>query len=260
MTIFFSFLKPRKDVKEKFRKQLDDYFSDLKRDRRTGPTKGKGAELGKEWHAILHEYLTKSNPGDRVRKMGESVIEAVTENLPGIEFLQSKFPLYGYMTDKEKSDVSLWNGEADAIGWYDDNYVIVDWKVVDILDFWGGKRVEYLDYLHQCLVYARLLMLHLNLSRLPYILIVPISSVTGYQINPGIFYDYPNECKEKLNQYKWSKTIKPKAKTLMLPKNLAMSKLNGYIEEGMMVKDVFKSNCTIKQMLDAFGFDKLLVN
>ena len=123
--------------------------------------------------------------------------------LPEIKYLQSKFPLYGYMSDKEKSRVFIWSGEANAIGWYDNNYVVVGWKVVEILKFWDNG--VYGSYLHQCLVYAKLLMLHLNLPRLPYILIVP-SSNAGYQIHLGLFSDFPDECKKKLDQYQWSKT------------------------------------------------------
>ncbi|XP_028398570.1 uncharacterized protein LOC114522139 [Dendronephthya gigantea] len=271
------FPKCVKEVRENFKKHLDTYLSDL---RKKGPT-GYGPKLGQEWHKILHEYLTKQNPNDSDRRIGRSVIEAVKENLPGIEFLQSEFPLHGYMTNKTL-DVSFWSGKADAIGWYDNNYVIVDWKAVDILTFWNERLNDVLrQYFHQCLVYAKLLMVQLGRQKLPYILIVPISNFTGSQIHPGLFCDFPHECKKKLDEYDWSKaindfpntlekksdqckslkiTVKKKPKTLALPKNLAASKLNGFIEEDMMVKDVFKSNCTVKQMLEAFGFDKLLVN
>lgn len=57
-----------------------------------------------------------------------------------IEFLDSHFPLYGYMYSKtdDSPKVYLWQGDADAVGWYRDSngeerYVVVDWKVLDIL-------------------------------------------------------------------------------------------------------------------------------
>ena len=104
-------------------------------------------------------------------------------------------------------EMYFWKRDADAIGWYynerREQYedVIVDWKVQrDLLDFWK-KSDAYGKFLHQCLVYARLLQLHLKLHYLPAILIVPISSDNGKDILPGLFYNYPEECKSAINDY-----------------------------------------------------------
>ena len=121
-------------------------------------------------------------------KSKESIVER-------IEFLQSEFPLHGFMTDEENSEIYFWNGKADEIGWFEGNYVIVDWKAVDLLNFWEDDRRAFGDCLHQCLVYARLLQLHLKLEELPYILIVPISNTTGKDIPLPCFATFPMNVK-----------------------------------------------------------------
>ncbi|KAJ7331253.1 hypothetical protein OS493_020038 [Desmophyllum pertusum] len=107
---------------------------------------------------------------------------------------------YMYSKEKLSPEVYFWRGDADAIGWgYNKErkqyeYVIVDWKVQrDLLDFWE-KSEAYGKFLHQCLVYATLLQLQLDLDYLPAILIVPISSDSGQHIYPGLFLDYPDDC------------------------------------------------------------------
>lgn len=56
--------------------------------------------------------------------------------------------------------IFLWQGEVDVVGFYGNSseegkYVIVDWKVVDILEFWNKNLDVYGRYLYQCLVYVR---------------------------------------------------------------------------------------------------------
>ena len=102
----------------------------------------------------------------------------------GIDLLVSHMQLYGYMYSKEESSpqVYYWQGDADAVGWYENKnteehgYVIVDWKVVELLNYWEKDKNAFGKHLYQCLVYARLLQLHLKLKYLPSILIVPISN------------------------------------------------------------------------------------
>ena len=103
-----------------------------------------------------------------------------------IHLLDGHYPLYGYASDETDAppQVYFWHGEADAIGWYKDNkgeerYIIVDWKVLDILNSWEKNKNAFGKYLHQCLIYARLLQLHMDLDYLPHILIVPTGSIPG---------------------------------------------------------------------------------
>ena len=59
-----------------------------------------------------------------------------------MNILDKHFPLYGYASDETYAlpKVHFWQGEADAIGWYKDpnmgieRHLIVNWKVVDILN------------------------------------------------------------------------------------------------------------------------------
>ncbi|CAB4036549.1 Hypothetical predicted protein [Paramuricea clavata] len=181
-----------------------------------------------------------------------------------LKFLQVEFSLEGFMVREIKNrdpKMYLWNGKVDVIGWYKDNYVIIDWKVSDKPQFWGNS---YGPYLHQCLVYAKLLMLHLGLKKLPYILIVQIHGNDFQNITPGLFFDIPNECKTKLNQYKWLYDLKNMPeKTLYLPKKLINKttvKKDSTVHMERKLKDIFNNDGKIKDLLDALDFKKLKVD
>ena len=109
------------------------------------------------------------------------------ESQHNLYFLESKFPLFGFMrevatNEKKHPKLYLWQGEADAIAfsWDLSKYVIVEFKVVDNLsDYWESKTDLCGKHLRQCLVYAKLLQLQMNLPYLPPSLIVVIHKVTG---------------------------------------------------------------------------------
>ena len=178
---------------------------------------GTGNVVGLYWDKMLSkkiEEIKQSHLTAAEEEKVETLLIREIFNLFGINVFDSHFPLYGYMYSKteELPKVYLWQGEADAVGWYKDKqgvgrYVIVDWKVLDILDFWKKNKDAYGKYLHQCLVYARLLQLelqlHLELEYLPHILIVPISGKSGQDIHPALFVDYPEKCKEMLKNLEW---------------------------------------------------------
>ena len=165
--------------------------------------------LGNKWHKLLKDRIKGKRIEERYH---ENAVDSLLLQLRSrfrIKFLDSDFHLYGYMhsEDELSPEVFFWQGDADAIGWYynkkrkQNEYVIVDWKVKgDLLNFWDSKEA-YGMYLHQSLVYAKLLQLHLKLSYLPSILIVPISGESGQDIYPGLFVDYPEECKEMINKH-----------------------------------------------------------
>ena len=44
----------------------------------------------------------------------------------------------------------------------------------------------------------------MELEYLPHILIVPISLMTGQDIYPSLFWDYPKKCKQAIESFKWS--------------------------------------------------------
>ena len=228
-----------------------------------GPTGSGGARIGQTWHGIIHRYLKNESRNSDEKMVGAAVINALKRStrsiVKNIEILQSNFPLYGFMTDKENLDINFWDGDADAIGWFDGHYVIVEWKAVDLLKFWEKNPLAYGDYLHQCLVYARLLQLHMELENLPYILIVPISNTTGNDIHPALFRDFPDECKEKIEHYEWSKELKvleiDVAKTL-LEESFTVPN-DGIVPGEARVRDVFKGDVTVSQLLETLGLNLL---
>ena len=133
------------------------------------------------------------------------------ESQHNLYFLESKFPLFGFMrevatNEKKRPKLYLWQGEADAIAfsWDLDKYVIVEFKVVDNLsDYWESKTDLCGKHLRQCLVYAKLLQLQMNLRYVPPSLIVVIHKVTGKEGYFALFEGYLKECYEKLDEYEW---------------------------------------------------------
>ncbi|XP_067031757.1 uncharacterized protein [Acropora muricata] len=113
-----------------------------------------------------------------------------------------------YRKDEDSSSkLNCWDGRADAIGLLKgkdgDKYVIVEWKRAGktLNAVWENKPSR--DYFTQCLVYARLLKLHLSLDYLPPILIVPFNSECEY-MHPRLYTDYPDQFKEAIEEYEWS--------------------------------------------------------
>ena len=139
------------------------------------------------------------------------------ETQHNLSFLESKFPLFGFMadvvTEEKHPKLYLWQGVTDAIAYSTEleKYVIVDFKVVDnLLDYWQSKTDLCGKHLHQCLAYAKLLQLHMGLDYLPPSLIVVINKFTGIDGYFPLFQDYPDECKEKLDEYDWFTKQPPK--------------------------------------------------
>ena len=168
--------------------------------------------LGNQWHKLLKDRIKEKEIEEWCYENPVDLLLRQLRSRYGIKCLDSDFHLYGYMRSEDdlSPEVYLWQGDADAIGWYyneqreQNEYVIVDWKVKgDLVNFWDSKEA-YGMYLHQSLVYAKLLQLHFELNYLPSILIVPISGESGRDIYPGLFTDYPKDCKELINKrFSW---------------------------------------------------------
>jgi hypothetical protein len=244
--------------------------------------------------AVFREYeknkRKKESENDDNCKEIESDISKVTESKEGsgnedpkekdkngnstkkydLHLLQSEFSLRGYMIHKienKTSQIYFWNGNADAIGWYEDNYVIIEWKEVKQLQFWTKHADAYGKFLHQCLVYARLLKLHLELPKLPYILLVPISNDfrSEEDIRPGLFDGIPEQCTKQLAKFEWVTSLdeyKPEV-VMNLPSTLIDDDIdhNGFVDTQTPLYELFKKDrtITVKNLLDALGFAKLKV-
>ena len=171
--------------------------------------------------------------------------------------------------EKKHPKLYLWQGEADAIAysWKLKKYVIVEFKVVDNLsDYWKRKTDLCGKHLHQCLVYAKLLQLHMNLPYLPPSLIVIIHKVTGKEGYFALFENYPKECKDKLDEYEWF-TEQPSKRPLKIANTdkLLHEKFR-YMRDEVRVpdpqtklSDIFGKDATVKDLLDSLGYDSLLI-
>lgn len=248
---------------------------------------------GGEWDTLLNKCIKEKSSADALSKRMSalelssarpSVIDVVRDLLIShietdyhLNFLDSKFPLFGFMREREVATnekkhhpkLYLWQGEADAIAysWELDKYVIVEFKVVDNLsDYWQSKTDLYGKHLHQCLVYAKLLQLHMNLHYLPPILIVVIHKFTGKEAHFALFEDYPKECYEKLDEYEWfteQPSKRPDPLKIASTDKLLHEKFRGVgdvvhvPDPQTKLSDIFGKDATVKDLLDSLGHDSL---
>ena len=252
---------------------------------------------GGVWDALLAKWI-KENPGDTDKSsISSSTLSDETSNLSrtsqedsqedviqeavaqglissikkqyNLSFFDSNFPLFGFMRDaatneKKHPKLYLWQGKADAIAYSRKlkKYVIVEFKVVDNLsDYWQKKTDLCGKHLHQCLAYAKLLQLHMKLPYLPASLIVVIHKFTGNQGYFALFEDYPQECKDKLDEYEWF-TKQPSKRPLRIVNTDKLSKEYGSkvgfsFPPGTRLRDIFAKNATVEDLLDSLGYDSL---
>ena len=235
---------------------------------------------GHKWDALLSNWIKRNrfpvipnSPTLEDEEVAHRLISCVEEQ-HNLTFLDSKIPLFGFMREAAKDQkkhpkLYLWQGEADAIAYMHscalEKYVIVDFKVVDdLLDYCEKKTDLCGKHLHQCLVYAKLLQLHMKLRYLPPCLIVVIHKVTGKEGYFALFEDYPQECKDKLDKYEWF-TEQPSKRPLKIANTdkLLHEKFR-YMEDVVHVpdpqtklSDIFGKDATVKDFLDSLGHDSL---
>ena len=131
-----------------------------------------------------------------------------------------------------------------------ERYVMVDWKVLDILNSWEKNKNAFGKYHHQCLIYARLLQLHMDLDYLPHILIIPISSITGKDVYLALLWDYPEDCKQAIESFKWSFTLpKPTMKVRGRRPFLA----EGGVDRSLPMRCFLDMDASAGELLGAFG-------
>ena len=165
--------------------------------------------------------------------------------------------------EKKHPKLYLWQGEADAIAVSIIlmKYVIVEFKVVDnLLDYW--KKTDLCGkHLHQCLVYAKLLQLHMKLPYLPSSLIVVIHKVTGKDGCFALFEDYPQEGKDKLDEYEWFTEQPSKRPLRIVNTDKLLQEMHenrvGVFPPDTRLTDIFAMNATVKDLLDSLGYDSL---
>ena len=244
--------------------------------------RGKGCAVGQEWDAIFKRIIREEKisfaQGTKKKKKKKSIeqperqlLRALNDEF-GINFLVSQFPLYGYMYSKTETQpkIYFWNGDADAIGWYIDSrskkvrYVIVEWKVLpNIATFWEESPDAYGKHLHQGLIYAKLLQLHIGLDYLPHILIVPINGETGKDFHPALFSDYPKECKDRIESFEWSVNFPEQGTAVKIPLekpfNKEKLKKGEKVDKEMLLSDFFAEGATVGELMKTFGWPSLQV-
>ena len=185
-----------------------------------------------------------------------------------LRFLDKKFPLFGFMRDaatdtKNHPKLYLWRGEADAIAYSRklEKYVVVDVKVVNDLLSYYEKKTVCGKHLHQCLLYAKLLKLHMGLEYLPPSLIVVIHQATGTEGYFPLFQDYPEECYEKLDRYEWFTEQPSKRPLRIVNTDKLLQEMHenrvGVFPPDTRLTDIFAMNATVKDLLDSLGYDSL---
>ena len=245
---------------------------------------------GGEWDTLLGQCIKEKSSADALsfpslsNRMSNLVLSSARpsaidvarylissiEKKHNLGFLDSKFPLYGFMrevatNEKKHPKLYLWQGEADAIAFSCvlNKYVIVEFKVVDNLsDYWQRKTDLCGKHLHQCLVYAKLLQLHMNLPYLPPSLIVVIHKVTGKEGYFALFEDYPQECKDKLDEYEWFTKQPSKRPLKIADRDKLLDNLYQYrgpcvVLPHTRLSEIFAMNATVKDLLDSLGYDSL---
>ncbi|KAL9980247.1 hypothetical protein ACROYT_G008807 [Oculina patagonica] len=294
------------EVKTEFRasgnewdKLLSDYINLLKTNKATDEKKAaevkekkaravkkikeaeeKAANEAKEKAAIIKAKEAAKVARDEVAKthrelmrihVAEKLVGKLQNIYEGLKIIHAKFPLFGFMSDdadrKKIPKSYLWQGVADAIGFYEGKYIIVEFKVVStgilstILEYQQKAADLCGKHLHQCLIYARLLKLHMGLDYLPPSLIVVIDGSSGRQIYPPFFKSYPRECEDKLENFKWSEDEFPKKPPLKLHHDgtLFLEDTNGPIDTNKKLTEIFKDDATVKNLLDALGYESLEV-
>ena len=232
---------------------------------------------GHKWDALLSYWISWYCPivfreSSEDEEAPASRLITFVEEEHTLSFLVSKFPLFGFMRtrtvagdQKKHPKLYLWQGEADAIAYSYllQKYVIVDFKVVDYLsDYCTSKTDLCGKHLHQCLVYAKLLQLQMGLDYLPPSLIVAIDRFTGKDGYFPLFKDYPEECKQMLDEYEWFKEQPPKRHPLKIynpEKLLSPFVVIGFTEVSpkTTLQALFNGDATVEDLLDLLGCDSI---
>ena len=215
-----------------------------------GGSQNKAPETERLWFNGVHKYLNEM--------FKVSLLPAIKE-----------VPLSGFAFPTDENSMpefDFWDGRADAIGLLkgedEYKYVIVDWKSTGsrLNAFWehGDDKMRstyYREHLTQCLIYAKLLQMHLSLDSLPPILLVPFNSDKEY-MHPRLFTDYPDESKRAIEKYQWSPNP-----PLRFKKG---SPLRDTVEEGLLqgdmkLRDAFDDDATVYDLCNALKFCRILV-
>ena len=289
MCLFLLPLKIDKSVKENFLRFVQ------KKEQVPGPTKFSCTAYecpGGEWDKLLKDWIKENRAvcksftetlithvsrlrsgllpwSERDPERAARELLSIVEMKHNLHFLDSSFRLFGFMREvatdaKKHPKLYLWRGVVDAIAYSTElgQYVIVDFKEVEnLLEYWRKKTDLCGKHLHQCLVYAKLFQLHMELDYLPPILIVAIDSFTGMDGYFPLFEDYPEQCYKKLDEYEWfvNPPQKRPLKICKPEKLLSPVFRDGFtaISPNTSLKALFNADATVENLLDLLGYDSI---
>ena len=289
MCLFLLPLKINKSVKENFLRFVQE------KEQVPGPTKFSCTAYecpGGEWDTLLKDWIKENRAvcksftetlithvsrlrsgllpwSERDPERAARELISFVEMKHNLHFLDSSFRLFGFMREvatdaKKHPQLYLWRGVVDAIAYSTElgQYVIVDFKEVEnLLDYYKKKTDLWGKHLHQCLVYAKLLQLHMGLDYLPPILIVAIDSFTGMDGYFPLFEDYPEQCYKKLDEYEWfvNPPQKRPLKICKPEKLLSPVFRDGFtaISPNTSLKALFNADATVENLLDLLGYDSI---
>ena len=289
MCLFLLPLKINKSVKENFLRFVQE------KEQVPGPTKFSCTAYecpGGEWDTLLKDWIKENRAvcksftetlithvsrlrsgllpwSERDPERAARELISFVEMKHNLHFLDSSFRLFGFMREvttdaKKHPKLYLWRGVVDAIAYSTElgQYVIVDFKEVEnLLEYWRKKTDLCGKHLHQCLVYAKLLQLHMELDYLPPILIVAIDSFTGMDGYFPLFEDYPEQCYKKLDEYEWfvNPPQKRPLKICKPEKLLSPVFRDGFtaISPNTSLKALFNADATVENLLDLLGYDSI---
>lgn len=289
LCLFLLPLKINKSVKENFLRFVQE------KEQVPGPTKFSCTAYecpGGEWDTLLKDWIKENRAvcksftetlithvsrlrsgllpwSERDPERAARELISFVEMKHNLHFLDSSFRLFGFMREvatdaKKHPKLYLWRGVVDAIAYSTElgQYVIVDFKEVEnLLEYWRKKTDLCGKHLHQCLVYAKLFQLHMELDYLPPILIVAIDSFTGMDGYFPLFEDYPDQCYNKLDEYEWfvNPPQKRPLKICKPEKLLSPVFRDGFtaISPNTSLKALFNADATVENLLDLLGYDSI---
>lgn len=289
MCLFLLPLKINERVKENFLRFVQE------KEQVPGPTKFSCTAYecaGGEWDTLLKKWIKENRAvcksftetlithvsrlrsgllpwSERDEERAARELISFVEMKHNLRFLDSSFRLFGFMREvatdaKKHPKLYLWRGTVDAIAYSTElgQYVIVDFKEVEnLLEYWRKRTDLCGKHLHQCLVYAKLFQLHMELDYLPPILIVAIDGFTGMDGYFPLFEDYPEQCYKKLDEYEWfvNPPQKRPLKICKPEKLLSPVFRDGFtaISPNTSLKALFNADATVENLLDLLGYDSI---
>ena len=122
---------------------------------------------GRYIHSLFNRVFIKRKPWTDEERQVSKVFRYIKKQF-GLKIVCSEKRIDGFSTDsKGLEGPYYWSGKIDAIGLMDGDgkngcgVVVLDWRTCsDTGKFW--ENAEYEDKLHQCMIYRRLLAVHMR--------------------------------------------------------------------------------------------------